>query len=118
MLWKSPLIALMCCFAGAATAQPSTQLSTSHASTYATNAAALASAMTYCEARHGVITTGSASARCFSAARGLLPAFNLNKRSQDIARQCNDLAVFNTCVTPEIAKLVRALNAEFRTSNL
>lgn len=91
---------------------------TAQSSLYAANAAALAAAMTYCETRHGNLQRGSAGAECFSQARGVLAGFDLKRRSAEIGARCRDPATFNTCLTPEIATLVRALNEEFRRKGL
>ena len=85
---------------------------------YAVNAAALAAAITHCTARHGELQQGSPGAACFTRARGLLGTFGLKKWAQDVAARCNDPAAFNTCLTPEIAKMTFALNQEFAKANL
>lgn len=95
-----------------------TPADTGQSSLYAVNAAALASAMTYCETRHGGLQRGSAGAACFSEARNVLAAHGLMQRSEEVAARCNDPATFNTCLTPEIARLVRALNTEFKRKGL
>lgn len=91
---------------------------TRQASLYATNAAALSAAMTWCEARHGGLRRGSAGEECFQKARGALGEFGLANWSGEIAARCSDAATLNTCLTPEIARLVRALNEEFRRRQL
>ena len=82
-------------------------------SLYAVSAAGLASAMTYCSTKYGNLTKGSLGEACFSKARGLLAGQELKKRAQEIDQRCTDKARFNTCLTPEIGRLVYALNAEF-----
>ena len=37
----------------------------------------------------------------------------MKKVSADVDARCNNPATFNTCLTPEIGRLVYALNAEF-----
>ena len=91
---------------------------TAQSSLYAANAAALACAMTYCETRHGNLQRGSAGAECFSQARGVLAGFELRRRSEEIGARCHDPESFNTCLTPEIAALVRRLNEEFKRQGL
>lgn len=93
-------------------------MDTERSSLYAVNAAALASAMTYCEARHGGLQRGSAGEECFSKARNVLAEFGLRRRSQEVAQRCSDPETFNTCLTPEVASLVRALTTEFRNKSL
>ncbi|WP_407353743.1 hypothetical protein [Luteimonas sp. R10] len=99
-------------------------LSSAHAadaeqsSLYAVNAAALASGITYCGTRYGGLQRGSAGAECFTSARSVLADFDLRRRSQEVAARCSDPATFNTCLTPEIARLVHALNAEFADKGL
>ena len=80
---------------------------------YAVNAAALAAAITHCTARHGELQQGSAGAACFNRARGILGTFELKQRASEVAARCQDPASFNTCLTPEIARMTYALNREF-----
>lgn len=87
-------------------------------SLYAVSAAGLASAMTYCTTRHGGLTKGSPGEACYAKARGVLASQGLKQRAQDIDRRCTDKATFNTCLTPEIGKLVFTLNAEFTKQGL
>lgn len=86
---------------------------TEQSSLYAVNAAALASAISYCTARHGGLQRGSAGAECFAEARSVLAEFDLRRWSREVGTRCSDPASFNTCLTPEIARLAHALNAEF-----
>jgi hypothetical protein len=46
-------------------------------------------------------------------ARQILADYGLKKVSADVDGRCNNPATFNTCLTPEVGKLVYALNAEF-----
>ncbi len=80
---------------------------------YAVNSAALASAISLCTAKHGELRQGSPGQQCFNQARNVLANFELRRRSQEIASRCDDTATFNTCLTPEIARLVFALSTEF-----
>jgi hypothetical protein len=96
--------------AGAQTAAPPAKPSPS---LYAINSAALASAMTYCSTRHGNLLTGSPGQACFTKARQVLVEHGLKKVSAEVDARCNDPATFNTCLTPEVGRLVYALNAEF-----
>ena len=82
-------------------------------SVYAVNAAALASAMTYCSTRHGDLLNGSPGQACFVKARQILAGWGLKKIAADVDATCGDPATFNTCLTPQVGKLVYALNAEF-----
>lgn len=91
---------------------------TSEGALYAVNAAALAAAITHCTARHGELQQGSPGAACFVRARGILGTFGLKQRSLDVASRCKDPAQFNTCLTPEIARMTHALNQEFAKSSL
>ncbi|HYM86182.1 MAG TPA: hypothetical protein VET30_05540 [Pseudoxanthomonas sp.] len=93
------------------TAKPSPSL-------YAVNAAALASAMTYCSTRHGSLLSGSPGQACFVKARQVLATWGLKKLSAEIDVRCSDPATFNTCLTPEVGKLVYALNADFVKQDL
>lgn len=107
-------IALLLGLHGAALAQaPAPAPAKPSPSLYAVNAAALASAMTYCSTRHGNLLTGSPGQACFVKARQVLAQWGLKKVSSDVDAACRDPATFNTCLTPEIGKLVYALNAEF-----
>lgn len=110
------LLAALCMAPFASRAQ--TTSPTAEPALYATNSAALASAISHCTAKHGELRQGSPGQQCFNEARNVLANFELRRRSQDIASRCNDPAAFNTCLTPEIAKLVFALNAEFRKQGL
>jgi hypothetical protein len=87
-------------------------------SLYAINSAALASAMTYCSTKHGNLLTGSPGQACFAKARQILASYGLKKVSAEVDARCNDPATFNTCLTPEVGKLVYALNAEFVKQDL
>ncbi len=82
-------------------------------SLYAVNAAALASAMTFCSTKYNGMMQGSPGATCFAKARLVLANFELKRRSEEIDAACSDPAKFNTCLTPQIGRLVYALNAEF-----
>lgn len=106
------LLLLACATATAQTATrpPPPRLSQS---LYAVNSAALASAMTYCSTRHGNLLNGSPGQACFVKARQILANWGLKKLSAEVDARCNDPATFNTCLTPEVGKLVYALNAEF-----
>jgi len=85
---------------------------------YAVNAAALAAAITHCTARHGELQQGSPGAACFMRARGILGTFGLKQRSTEVAARCQDPASFNTCLTPEIARMTHALNQEFAKAGI
>lgn len=87
-------------------------------SLYAVNAAAIASAMTYCSTKYDGMTQGSPGAACFSRARVVLANFELKRRSQEIDAACSNPDEFNTCLTPQIGRLVYALNAEFAKQQL
>lgn len=91
---------------------------TSEGALYAVNAAALSAAITHCTARHGELQQGSAGAACFARARGVLGTFGLKQRSVDVASRCKDPAAFNTCLTPEIARMTHALNREFAKAGI
>lgn len=82
-------------------------------SVYAVNAAALASAMTYCSTRHGNLLNGSPGQACFVKARQILAGWGLKKIASEVDAACSNPATFNTCLTPQVGKLVYALNAEF-----
>ena len=43
----------------------------------------------------------------------MLAEYGLKKVSTDVDARCNNPATFNTCLTPEVGRLVYALNAEF-----
>ena len=83
------------------------------ASLYAVNAAALATAMTYCMRVHGPLRVGSRGETCFREARNLLARYGLKERAARIDGSCTDRTQFNTCITPEIGRLVMELNAHF-----
>lgn len=114
---RQHLVAALAMWMGASAAAASGS-DTRQAALYAANAAALSAAMTWCEARHGELRRGSAGEECFQKARGVLGGFGLDKWAGEIAARCSDMATFNTCLTPEIARLVRALNEEFRRRQL
>ncbi len=82
-------------------------------SVYAINSAALATAMTYCSTRHGNLLSGSAGQACFVKARQRLANRGLKKVAAEVDARCHEPATFSTCLTPEVGKLVYALNAEF-----
>ena len=110
----APLMAALPLIAAAQVPPPTS----SSASLYAVNSAALASAMTYCNTRHGNLRSGSPGHACFTQARELLAEFGLRQTAEAVDARCKDPATFNTCLTPEIAKLVHALNAEFAKRGL
>ncbi|WP_334179586.1 hypothetical protein [Pseudoxanthomonas sp.] len=83
------------------------------ASLYAVNAAALATAMTYCMTVHGPLRVGSRGETCFREARNLLARYGLKERAARIDGSCTDHTQFNTCITPEIGRLVMELNTHF-----
>lgn len=87
-------------------------------SVYAVNAAALASAMTYCATKHGNINKSSPGAECFAKARNLLGELKLETWSQAIDNKCSDPATYNKCMTPEIGRLVYSLNDAFNSRSL
>ena len=105
--------ALLLATSASAAAQVATAPAKPNPSLYAVNSAALASAMTYCSTKYGNLQTGSPGQACFIKARQLLANYGLKKVSADVDGRCNDPATFNTCLTPEVGKLVYALNAEF-----
>jgi hypothetical protein len=112
---KHSLVALLLTVSVAANAQTASVPAPARVSPslYAVNSAALASAMTYCSTRHGNLLAGSPGQACFTKARQVLANYGLKKFSADVDGRCNNPATFNTCLTPEIGKLVYALNAEF-----
>lgn len=87
-------------------------------SVYAVNAAALASAMTYCATRHDNLTQGSPGAECFAKARRMLAELKLATWSGAIDRKCTDDTTYNQCITPEIGRLVFSLNDAFKSRGL
>lgn len=82
-------------------------------SVYAVNAAALSAAMTYCSAKYRNINQGTAGADCFARARNALVDMKLAEWSSGIDRKCDSSASYNRCITPEIGRLVYALNDTF-----
>lgn len=112
---RSAALALACCTLAAA-AQPAATIASP--SVYAVNAAALSAAMTYCSTRHQNIHQGTAGAACFGHARNLLPELKLSNWAADIDRKCTERAAYNRCITPEIGRLVYALNDLFKTRGL
>ena len=108
-----PTLALLLCASAAAGAQTSPPPAKPSPSLYAINAAGLASAMTYCSTKHGNLLTGSLGHACFTKARQVLAEYGLKKVSTEVDARCSNPATFNTCLTPEVARLVYALNAEF-----
>lgn len=111
---KRSLIATLLAVSAAASAQTvPAPASKASPSLYAINSAALASAMTYCSTKHGNLLTGSPGQACFMKARQVLASYGLKRVSADVDGRCSDPATFNTCLTPEVGKLVYALNAEF-----
>lgn len=83
---------------------------TASSSLYAVNAASLATAMTYCMTTHGPLRVGSRGEACFRDARNLLAEYGLKGHAERIDRACPDAAQFNTCITPQIGRLVMELN--------
>ena len=112
MLKNTLAAALLLATCGSAVAQVAAPTRPSP-SLYAINSAALASAMTYCSTKHGNLQTGSPGQACFVKARQILANYGLKKISADVDASCADPATFNTCLTPQVGKLVYALNAEF-----
>lgn len=110
--FMSAVLLGICCGSAVAQVAPRPAASTSQ-SVYAVNAAALASAMTYCSTRHGDLLNGSPGQACFVKARQILAGWGLKKLAAEVDASCNNAATFNTCLTPQIGKLVYALNAEF-----
>jgi hypothetical protein len=112
---KRSLIATLLAVSVAASAQtaPAPASLKVSPSLYAINSAALASAMTYCSTKHGDLLAGSPGQACFIKARQVLANYGLKKVSADVDGRCNNPATFNTCLTPEVGRLVYALNAEF-----
>lgn len=82
-------------------------------SVYAVNAAALSAAMTFCSTKYRNINQGSRGAECFSQARNTFPELKLGQWATDIDRKCGQPATYNRCMTPEIGRLVYALNDVF-----
>ena len=101
--------------AGAQSARPTATPSTGavSASLYAVNAASLATAMTYCMKTHGPLRVGSRGETCFREARNLLARYGLRTYAERIDQACRDPSQFNTCITPEIGRLVMELNTHF-----
>ena len=96
-----------------ASAQQSGQQRPAGPSLYAVNGASIATAMTYCMSKYGHLTVGSPGEVCLSKARNLLAGYGLRQQSEKIDQSCRDPGKFNTCITPEIGKLVIALNNLF-----
>lgn len=109
------LAAVVALPAAAQSARPTATPSTGavSASLYAVNAASLATAMTYCMKMHGPLRVGSRGETCFREARNLLARYGLRTHAERIDRTCQDPAQFNTCITPEIGRLVMELNTHF-----
>lgn len=107
------LAAVIALPAAAQSARPTATPSTGavSASLYAVNAASLATAMTYCMKMHGPLRVGSRGETCFREARNLLARYGLKAHADRIDRACRDPSQFNTCITPEIGRLVMELNA-------
>lgn len=112
---KRSLIATLLAVGAAASAQtaPAPAPPRISPSQYAINSAALASAMTYCSTKHGNLLAGSRGQACFIKARQILANYGLKKVSADVDGRCSNPTTFNTCLTPEVGRLVYALNAEF-----
>lgn len=87
-------------------------------SLYAVNAASIASAMTYCTTKYGPLTVGSASEACLSRTRNVLAGYGLRQQAERIEQVCREPSKFNTCITPEIGKLVIALNTLFNEQRI
>jgi len=111
----SAIVFLLAAYCGTAAAQviPRSPGGNISQSVYAINAAALASAITYCSTRHGDLLNGSPGQACFVKARQILAGWGLKKIAAEVDAACSDPATFNTCLTPQVGKLVYALNAEF-----
>lgn len=107
---------LLLLVAGTAQAAPPPQAAKPEpgASLYAVNAASIATAMTYCMSKHGPLRVGSRAETCFREARNLLAGYGLKAHAERIDQLCRDPAQFNTCITPEIGKLVIALNTQLQ----
>lgn len=87
------------------------ETNTASAALYAVNAASLATAMTYCMKVHGPLRVGSRGEACFREARNLLASYGLKTHAARIEQACHEPAQFNTCITPQIGRLVMELNA-------
>ncbi len=108
--------ALLMCFSSVA-AQTSADGSSPRA-IHAVSAAGLASAMSYCIARHGPLRQGSEAADCYARSRAILAASALRQRAAEVDARCADPAAFNDCLTPEIGRLVYELNDRFVAAGL
>lgn len=106
-----PVIACLAAIAPAAWAQSPPR--TAGPSLYAVNGASISAAMTYCMTKYGPLTVGSAGDACLKRARNLLAGYGLRQQAERIDRVCNQPDKFNTCITPEIGRLVIALNTLF-----
>lgn len=111
------LIGLLAPFTAAAQ-QPPTVSPIANPSVYAVNAAALSAAMTYCGTKYKGIDQGTPGAACFEKARNLLGEMKLSGWSGGIDAKCTDRANYNRCITPEIGRLVYALNDTFASHAL
>jgi hypothetical protein len=81
---------------------------------YAVNAAAISAAMSYCMTKYGPLTLGSAGDACLKRARNLLAGYGLKQEAERIDGVCREPGRFNTCITPEIGRLVISLNTLFK----
>ena len=113
MLKPFAAVAMLLCLSATAGAQAPAPAAKPSPSLYAINSAALASAMTYCSTKHGNLLTGSPGHACFTKARQVLAEYGLKKVSAEVDARCSDPTTFNTCLTPEVGRLVYALNTEF-----
>ena len=108
------LLTAVCC----AVAAPSLRAQQSSSATYAVHAAALSATMTYCRTKHGPLRPNSAGQECFHRAKEALNEVDLKAASSRIDRQCSDPATFNTCLTPEIGKVVYRILEVFESKRL
>ena len=112
---RTPGLAVLAVMLAASAFAPSSRSAAAAPGTslYAVNAASLATAMTYCMKTHGPLRVGSRGETCFREARNLLARYGLRTHAERIDRTCHDPAQFNTCITPEIGRLVIELNTHF-----
>ena len=76
---------------------------------YTVHSAALASLISYCHAKHGVVSEMSAGGACFKRGKQSLNKIDLKAASREVAEHCKDPSELQTCITPEIGRVVMSI---------
>jgi hypothetical protein len=97
--------------------EPQPELVSAQVVDYTFYSASFGAAIGYCSARHGIVEERKPGGECFERAKALIATLTIANDIAAAKETCRSRPL-QTCLTPEVARMIQRLLAKFRSEGL